>query len=264
MLSPEALKIAHIAKGAFWRLFQARTFRTASLIHATSDHEYEAIRARGIKNPVAVLPIGVEAPEQDEARSALTKTVLYLGRLHPIKGLDLLLEAWRQVKQSGFRDWRLRIVGPEGFHGYKELLERRVHEGSIPHVTFRMAVTGTEKWREYRAATITVLPSRSENFGITVAESLLVGTPVIATDRTPWQDLSEKGCGWSVPLGSESIASAMVSAMSLGEPALAAMGIRGRTWVLERFLWRKIAANMADAYRWIQAGGPVPACVRID
>ncbi len=264
MLTREALRISPLTKKAFWNLIQAEACRAASVVHATSCQEFQAIRSHGIMQPVAILPVGVEAPANEDVRSPRGKTVLYLGRIHPIKGLDVLLAAWSRLKRSGFGDWTLRIVGPEGSTGYRRLLDRHIHEESVPGVEFRGAVTGAEKWREYRGASIMVLPSRSENFGITVAESLSVGTPVITTDQTPWEDLPSVGCGWCVPLSAESIESALRQAMSLGEKERSLMGMRGQIWISNRYSWPKVAAGMAEVYEWLLSGGHPPSCVRTD
>jgi glycosyltransferase involved in cell wall biosynthesis len=189
--------------------------------------------------------------------------VLYLGRLHPIKGIDVLLHSWKRLKEGGFSDWTLRIVGPDGVPGYRRTLELQVRDHAIPDVVFRDAAFGSLKWTEYGTASVFVLPSRSENFGMTVAESLAAGTPVITTDHAPWSELPRVGCGWQVPLSSADLASALGEALSLSDGERTLMGQRGSSWVTSTLAWDQIARQMAAAYRWALEGGAVPPQVRV-
>ncbi len=263
MLSPEALRISRWQKRIFWRTHQRAALAGASLVHATSEREYEAIRASGIEAPVAIVPFGVDLWPPGITTPNRGRTVLFLGRLHPIKGLDLLLDAWHTVKRNGFRDWRLRIVGPEGVSGYRRELERVVHRRTIPDVEFGAEVTGDAKWMELGTAALTVLPSRSENFGLTVVESLVAATPVIVTDRAPWSELPAVGAGWYVNCEAGSIALALGQGMSLDAADRQAMGERGRAWVTNRFSWTAAATEMAHAYAWLLSRAAPPEFVRL-
>jgi glycosyltransferase involved in cell wall biosynthesis len=262
-LSPVALKVSRWKKLAFWKLFQERGFAQASLIHATSEAELEDVRAFGITKPVVLLPNGVDIPDAMPEHSPRSQTVLYLGRLHPIKGIDVLLHSWKRLKEDGFSDWTLRIVGPDGVPGYRRTLELQVRDHAIPDVVFRDAAFGSSKWTEYGTASVFVLPSRSENFGMTVAESLAAGTPVITTDRTPWSELPRVGCGWQVPLRVDSLGDALHSALAINDAERELMGARGKAWVLKAFSWQSIAADMASAYEWARFGGCPPPTVHL-
>ncbi len=109
-----------------------------------------------------------------------------------------------------------------------------------------------------------MLPTRNENFAMTVAESLAAATPVICTKGAPWAGLAANGCGWWIDHGSEALAAALDQAMTLPPDRLRAMGERGRAWMQRDFAWDGVAVRMAAVYRWLARGGDRPAFVRTD
>jgi glycosyltransferase involved in cell wall biosynthesis len=113
-----------------------------------------------------------------------------------------------------------------------------------------------------RAADLFVLPSLNENFAITVAEALAVGTPVIATKGSPWSGLETEGCGWWVDHGVDPLAAALGKSMSMSRAALNAMGERGRAWMVRDFSWTRVATDMLGTYRWLLGHSRQPPCVR--
>ena len=182
MLSPAALAFSRINKMAFWRLVQGPAIQHAACFHATSHQEYEEIRAFGLPKPVAIVPNGVDLPEPQNMPALSAKTdrvVLSLGRIHPKKGLDLLIRAWAKLEAT-HGEWRLRIVGP-GERGHEAELQALVHNLELHRVSIEPAIYGQQKYAAYQGAEVFVLPTLNENFGMTVAESLASETPVIST-----------------------------------------------------------------------------------
>lgn len=261
-LSPVALRRSALRKKLFWRIFQRSAVGHAQVLHATSEGEYADIRRFGLRQPVAVIPNGVDLePPVEVRRRDGPLRLLYLGRIHPIKGLEPMLHAWRAVADR-FPQWVLRLVGP-GPDDYRRQLEELVRAHDIPNVTFAPARYGGDKLREYAEADLFILPSFTENFGMTVAEALAQERPVITTTGTPWRDLARNGCGWWVEPTSEALARAMCEAMGLGRGPLAQMGRRGRAWMQAEFGWLRIAAEMAEVYAWTLGQGPRPTCVEL-
>jgi glycosyltransferase involved in cell wall biosynthesis len=113
-----------------------------------------------------------------------------------------------------------------------------------------------------QSASLFVLPTFSENFGIAVAEALAAGVPVITTKGAPWKELETHRCGWWVDVGAEPLATAMREAIALSDEQRRAMGKRGRRLVEERYSWPKIAADMKSVYEWVLGSGPKPECVQ--
>lgn len=262
MLEPWAWQHHAWKKRPVWTLWERRNLQTAALLHATSDMEVESIRARGVMAPVAVIPNGVHLPElpldQVTVNPHSLRTALYLGRVHPKKGLPLLLQAWARVQPQG---WRLRIVGPnEG--GHRAELEQQVAALNLgDRVRFDGPLTGAAKAEAFRASELFILPTHSENFGIAVAEALAYRLPVITTQGTPWQGLESHACGWWIPVSIEGIAEALQAACASPPEQLAQMGQRGRQWMAEDFSWEAIAAEFLKCYRWLCGDGEKPETV---
>jgi glycosyltransferase involved in cell wall biosynthesis len=262
-LSSVALARTRRLKRIFWILLQRPAVRSAACLHATSEQEYKDIRRVGLRQPVAVVPIGVDIPPLRCARKEERfRTLLYLGRIHPIKGIDNLLRAWQGVATK-FPDWQLRLVGPDD-SGYLAQIIHVAEEPALPRVTFAGPRYGAEKQAEYAQADLCILPSHSENFGMSVAEALAQGIPVITTAGTPWQGVREHGCGWFVPATVPGIESALHEALACDRSCLADMGRAGRGWMERDFSWSRVAKDLEQTYRWILSGGSPPHFVRLN
>ena len=261
MLGEQALQFSRWKKRLFWAALQGEAVRSAACLHATAESEYAEIRAFGLRNPVAVVPNGIDVPAEG-SRPDPTRTVLSLGRLHPKKGLETLLRAWARVEPLR-PDWRLRIAGPsEGSYGPK--LERLKAELGLRAATIEGPLYGADKAEALRAAELFVLPTLNENFGLVVAEALASGTPVISTKGAPWAGLESESCGWWIDQGVDPLAETLGRALDLPARERGRMGERGRDWMRRDFSWDKIAADMLDVYYWVVAGGSPPSTVRID
>ena len=275
MLDPWSLERSRVSKRLAARLYENRNLRLAYLLHATSDLEAESIRRFGLKQPITVLPNGIDinAASEPGSREVLERRfpelqrkrwLLFLGRLDPKKGLDTLLELWRQMGPR-FPDWRLVIAGPD-LEGFGARMIAAV--ASAPELLSRTTFTGMLEGEEKRAALahaeLFVLPTHGENFGIAVAESLAHGTPVVTTTAAPWEALVRRDCGWWVEPEGNAIKGALEMALSLPASELSRMGENGRELVREQFSWDSIGAQWVEVYRWILSGGKPPGCVRIE
>lgn len=260
MLSVAALSFSSWKKRAFWHLLQGAAVRHAACFHATSESEYADIRAFGFGNPIAIIPNGIDIPELHTASSDGRRTVLSFGRVHPIKGLDNLVRAWAAI-EAEYPEWWLKIAGPdEGGHASE--LHSLADSLGLQRIVIQGPLYGNEKNIIYRDADIFVLPSRNENFGLTIAESLAAGTPVISTKGTPWRGLENEGCGWWIDYGVEPLVVALKAAMGMPRNSLRAMGQKGRLWMARDFSWASVAQKTLDVYRWLSAGAPPPPSVR--
>lgn len=243
------------AKRVFWPMLQRPALRRADCFHATSDAEYEDIRRLGFRQPVAVIPNGIDVPADAGGGPASSRrTLLFLGRIHPAKGLDLLLRSWAQLQES-FPDWDLLIVGGDtGYDSnssYLSALRETAADLGLTRLRFAGELRGAGKWAAYQQAALFVLPTRSENFAIAVAEALAAGLPAVVTRGAPWRGLVERKAGWWVDISVEALVMALREAMLLEPRALAAMGQRGREWMRRDFAWDDIGRRMADTYRWL-------------
>lgn len=259
MLSAVALGISANRKQLAWRIGQGAALRQTACLHATSEAELEDIRAVGLRNPVAVIPNGIDIPEFREGCER-SRVVLTLGRIHPKKGLVALVRAWSQV-EALHPSWRLRIVGPAE-NGHDQELASLVRQLGLNNIAIEGALFGDEKLRAYRQASLFVLPTLSENFGLVVAEALAAGTPVISTIGAPWRGLEENRCGWWIDHGDRALANSLLTAMALPPAELVEMGARGRLWMARDFSWDCVAEDMLAVYRWLAGQGEAPATMR--
>jgi glycosyltransferase involved in cell wall biosynthesis len=215
-------------------------------IHVTSPEEAKAANTQLPASPTIEIPNGVDTPEslserqwQPEGRTR----VMYLGRFDPIKGIEHLIDAVALAKTPHLE---LTLYG-SGEKVYTAKLAQRIEEkGLAPRVKLAGFVEGTAKTSAFEHADICVLPSFSENFGMTVVEALSHGVPVIASKGTPWSQLSAHEAGLWVANDPESLACAMDE---LAQKNLQEWGKRGRAWMRETFDWSAVAQRMASAYR---------------
>lgn len=260
MMSAEAMRFSAGRKRLFWGL-QRRALAAVDCFHATSEEEAEGIRALGFAQPVAIIPNGIDLPDIEAVGAARQREVVSLGRIHPKKGLDWLIAAWARVERE-FPDWRLRIIGPdEGGHAAQ--LAAQAGSLGVTRVTIEPPVLGAEKWRLLHGATLFALPTRNENFAMTVAESLACATPVISTRGAPWSGLALENCGWWIDCGVEPLAEALRRAMTLPPARLAEMGANGRAWMQRDFAWDSVARRMMAVYAWLRGLGERAVDVRV-
>lgn len=262
-LSPWALSRARGVKWLLWPL-QRRALEKADLLHATSEEELQQIRTQGFTAPVVVVPNGIDVPAMPVRTQVAnsSRTLLFLSRIHPTKGLDRLLHAWAEL-QSRHPDWRLIIAG-RGEAVYVQEVQALAAALGVLRVEFPGPLYGEAKEQAYFGADLFVLPTHSENFGMVVAEALAHSCPAVVGRGAPWSGLETEECGWWVDISVPTLTVALDAAMQLPPNQLAAMGLRGRTWMERDYGWDTIGQKMDAAYRWLLNGGERPAWVKVD
>ncbi|WP_262964911.1 glycosyltransferase [Methylobacter psychrophilus] len=252
MLETWAWRHKNWKKRPIWYLWEKRNLQTAAVIHVTSEQEMRGVRERGITSPIAIIPIGIDVPDilvkSNLKHPAAKKTILFLSRIHSVKGLENLIHAWHKVKRD---DWQIIIAGP-GDADYIGNLRGLVEKlGLSAYFLFKEAVYGDDKWQLITNADLFVLPSFSENFGIVIAEALACQVPVITTKGTPWEGLIEHNCGWWIDVGVEPLAEALNNAMQLSSEQRQLMGQRGKQYMQQAFNWQESAIKMKMLYKWV-------------
>ena len=251
MLETAALRFSRPQKLLFWPAGQGRALFGAACLHATSEAELQTFRDLGLRNPVAVIPNGVDIPVALPAQARPEqRTLLYFGRIHPIKALDRLVAAWAQL-ESRHPGWRLRLVGPDE-RDYARELNTQCQRLGLQRVSFAGAAFGAEKQREFEGAQLYVLPSHSENFGMTVAEALSCAVPWWPAGARPGKGSMHTGCGRWVDNSVSSLTTCLDQLLSLPAPELSSMGLRGRAWMERDFSWASRAEQMLAVYEWLR------------
>lgn len=224
-------------------LFQNKAIQKVNLLHATAQMEKDSILKLGYTNPISIIPNGIDLSEVIKTKSLYgSKKMVFLSRIHPKKGIELLIEAWRSSYTQG---WTLEIAG-NGDANYIQSLTESAND--LVNVCFVGSKYGEDKWDFLRSADIMVLPTHSENFGIVVAESLAVGVPVITTRGTPWEDLETYECGWWIELSVLNLKQVLEKVMHIPVAQIKTMGTNGKRLIKEKYDIKVVARNITELY----------------
>lgn len=210
--------------------------------HATSEEERSQILSKFSDTTCTVIPNGVWIPSHiSHSPDPTTFRILFMGRLHPIKGLENLLHACSQLKGN----WKLTIAG-DGDAEYVRTLTNLIHRlGLTSRVDQPGHLNSESKEHLWATADVLIVPSFTESFALVIAEALARAVPVIASKGTPWSRLHQEDCGLWVDNDPNTLANAMTHAQTL---PLRAMGERGRAWMERDFDWELLAPRMLDLY----------------
>jgi glycosyltransferase involved in cell wall biosynthesis len=222
------------------------------VLHATSEQEAQASQERFPGAEVVVIPFGHHVPEQIcHQEETQTLRLLFLGRLHPKKGIENLLDACALLKPVLDRQWSLTIAGG-GDHRYVSSLRARIRSlGLTSQVAMIGEVFGEKKDALFSRADLIVVPSYTENFSVVVAEALAHAVPVIVSTGTPWHRVEAVGCGLWVENTPASLSS---SIQKMSTSPLREMGQRGREWLKQEFRWDVAADSIVNCYERVIAG----------
>lgn len=255
MLSPWALSRSRLRKRLLWTLRESRLFER-SHVHATSALEASELLALGVRAPVTVVPNGVDTEGEFAAPRVAPRgeprRVVFLARLHPKKGLDLLQQAWAALPGETAAEL---IVAGDGDASTTTTLAEWTKTQSGPPARAVGLVHGGEKLRLLSSAFLLVLPSRSENYGMAVAEALASGTPVVTTTATPWTDLAARGCGWTVEPTLPALSAALRTALAMDDNAHAEMRTKARRFIEDEHSLKATEARFEALYRSLTRSG---------
>ncbi|WP_299051361.1 glycosyltransferase [uncultured Polaribacter sp.] len=264
MLESWSLEQHKLKKQIALNLFQYNDLKGAACIHATAEMEVESIRMLGFKNPIAMIPNGIEIsdfPKDIPTKCKAPKKILFLSRIHKKKGLENLVEAWYNIDINIRKEWVIEIVG-NGENDYiKEINELILIKNLEDSIVIKKPLFGKKKIDLYRKASLFVLPTFSENFGIVIAEALASYTPVITTRGTPWESLEVTKSGWWIQSGVEPLKKALLEGVSLNENEIITMGKNGRRLIEDEFSMSSVSSKMVDLYNWILRDRDKPAFI---
>jgi poly(glycerol-phosphate) alpha-glucosyltransferase len=287
MLDPWAIQNSHWKKRLAHHLFEARHLTQASCLRALCHSEAIDFKNYGLKNPICVIPNGIDLPSDQESGTgagvSTRKTLLFLGRIHPKKGLANAIRAFAEsrnfhadVRRS--RGWRMVIAGwNQGGH-QEELVElcqeiglRYCILGDKPEmdawknmgeeIIFFGEVFGDRKKELLRSCDAFILPSLSEGLPMSVLEAWAYGMPVLITAECNLPEGYATQAAIRIESDASGIARGLDQLFSMSRSDLQAMGLRGRRLVQKRFAWKTVSSQMKEVYDWILGGGSSPECV---
>lgn len=275
MLDSWAVRHSGWRKRAALLAYEARHLRGATCLHALCDAEAKAIRAFGLRNAICIIPNGVNRPEPFQVGipswhgrlPEKAKILLYLGRLHPKKGLIDLLQAWQGFEQradAGKGGWHLAIAG----------WNQSNHERELRHLAEALSVTGSvhflgpqfgaDKDALFQAAAAFILPSFSEGLPMVVLEAWSYGLPVLMTRHCNLPEGYKAGGALEIETGREGIKHGLERMARMTDEERRVAGQAARQLCNERFSQHRTSDMMKAVYGWLLRLGPRPACVVTD
>lgn len=255
-LDPWSMKQKSLRKRLFWSLAGESMLSGAAAVHYTSRAEQIATEDLLGVNHGQVIPLGIEANE-DSANglrqdTPLSPYVLVLSRLHPKKGLDVLIDAFVALAQRAeFDRWRLVISG-DGPTDHVELLKKKA-AAVQERIVFTGWLDGERKEQMLRNASLLALPSYQENFGLCVMEALARSVPVLLSPHVNLaEEIEEANAGWIAPVELQTLTETLARLMS-NPDELAKRGSAGKL-LSQRYSWERVATELANLYAQLTNG----------
>lgn len=246
MLDPWALANSRTKKRVAWLCWERVNLRRASCLHALAQAEADAIQDVLPGAPVEIVPNAVDLPTKTirSQSSSKRKQLLFLGRIHPKKGLNDLFRQWAALPQTLRDSWRLLVAGPDE-NGHRAELDALVENLNIVHeIKFTGPLSGLAKKQAYEQADAFILPSHSEGLPMAVLEAWAAGLPVLMTRACNLPKGFEAGAATEIDTGDDP----RLLKAALLRADLSEMGLRGRSLVEAEFTWDRVAARHAEIY----------------
>lgn len=256
MLDPYIIKNQGVVKRLVSNLFFQKSLEAVDCYHALCQKELEDIRAYGLKQPVAIIPNGINLPDPDLKfeKTDKKKHLLYLGRLHKKKGVDLLLKALTVInkeKKEMLDNWQIDLVGWD-HEGCKAELEKIVADNHLDDlVVFHGGLFGENKQRMYANADGYILPSHGEGLPMTVLEAWSWKIPVIMTPECHLPEGYSANAAIEINDNVESVCNGLKTFLGMSDKERQSMGMRGYNLVRENFTWDVSAKKMIEVYEWL-------------
>lgn len=271
MLDSWALTNSRKKKQLCALLYERSCLDSAACIQAFSEAELFSTRAYGLKNPVCIIPNGIDIPPESTVSPPWTnqipndkKVLLYLGRLHPKKGLVNLLGAWKQLRSTSpasVEPWRLAIAGwSQGGHD-DELKSLTSDFGLNGDVVFLGPLHGHAKAAAYSNSSAVVLPSFSEGLPMAVLEAWSYKKPVLMTPQCNLPEGFAANAALEAQPNVDSLAKGVALLAEATDAERQEMGGNGWRLVNQKFTWSHVTSEMLFVYRWLVGGGDAPSCV---
>lgn len=231
--------------------------KRATRFQALTRREMHQIKEYGFSARCDVIPNGVEegltkcdrrpCPEYFGFPGKF-KTLLFLSRIHPKKGLDLLISVATECRKS-LPDLRFVVAGDDAGTGYLEEVKNQCkRNGVYERFTFLGEVKGQHKMKVLSSVDAFILPSYSEGLPVAVLEALAVGLPVVVTDECNIPDIADEGAGYVMPAAASDLTDAVLDLFGLSDLERKKLGDKARKLILKKYTWTTIAKQTIDSY----------------
>ena len=257
---PYRLGLSKTKKKMSYFLFEKRNIELSDILVACSHDEYEKLRELFPSKDIAIIPNGVsESFLKSKSKGDYfhnkkfgeKKNMLFLSRIHSLKGLERLFEVFSELETTFRKHWNLVIAG-EGEAAYIDSLKDLVTIlGIKKNVFFEGPVFGEDKINIMSSANFFVLPTFNENYGIVIAESLSKGVPAITTKGAPWSLLNQENCGLWVDNDNTGIKNGLIKAFNMTEEEMSVLKTNCLKVSKEHFLWENIVPKTKELYKWL-------------
>jgi len=260
MLEPWCLNYKSLRKKIYSILIQRKILKEASGIHAFTETEVKNISNFVDNKNILLIPNGLNLEEFKNLPNREwiediypemkgKKVILFLGRIHPIKGLNILVRAFNTIVKTR-NDIQLVIAGPDNYNYKNRIVEILKRENALSNTTFTGMLTGNKKLATLSRADIFVLPSYSEGFSISILEAMACGIPVIITKQCNFPEVGEVGGGKVIDTNTVQLSNALIELLD-NTDLCKEMGSRGKRLVMEKYRWDKVADKLIVAYKEI-------------
>ena len=245
MLMPYAVKQKKLKKKLALFLFQRKIIKDAKTIITASSLETLAVRNFNSNIPIECIPHGIKSPKRiTKSYSSKNKIALFLGRIHPTKGIKELLEIWSKLNLP---NWELIISGTCDDKIYFGEL-KKLAAGNKNNIFFHGPAFGSKKEKLFNKADLFILPTKTENFGITILEAMTYQVPVITTKNAPWQIIKDNSIGWWITDSKNELKKAIIEATSMNIKNLRKMGKDAKNLIKEKYSWEEISLKYLELY----------------
>ena len=235
-LEPWSLKQKKFKKKFAWHIYQKRILNACNYIHATSNEEKEHLIELGIKTPIKVIPHGViiNSIQTKNSKKKEIKEALFFSRIHEKKGILELVNSWGEIRPV---NWILKVYGPVSDKDYLNKVKNQIIKLSLENFIkiYDPIFEYDQKEKIFLNSDCFLLPSKSENFGMSIVEALSYGVPVLTTEETPWKVLQKINAGKIIKFSQENLTINLREMLSMNHEELLAMGSRGKKFLKETY-----------------------------
>ena len=249
-LEPWALEQKKIKKKIAWFLYQKKILDNCDCIHATSSDEKKHLLELGIKAPIKIISHGViiKTTKFIKKKNKIKKEALFFSRIHEKKGILELLNSWSIIRPS---DWILKIYGPVSDLNYMKKIKEKISKLSLDNSVFIFdpVFEYNQKEKVFLNSDCFLLPSKSENFGMSIVEALSYGLPVLTTEETPWKILNKINAGKIIKFSQENLTLSLKEITSMKDEELVKMGERGKEFLMKNYDMSNIIFEYIEFYK---------------